>query len=395
MCGIFGWSFRKRCGIADGQREALASTLAIANTDRGTDSWGAYILDKHGKATVLRNTGSIAKLSFAAISKEPLFMGHTRQATTGAATIPNAHPFEVGNLLLAHNGVIYNHSELNKKYDRKCEVDSMHLAMHMAEGKKFDDIEGYGSIQWVDRSKPSKIWLCRMNRGQLACYGVTADPGSKRLLGIVWSSTERHAERALDAAGLHYFQYKDYGEGVLYSVQCGRTGVYTKSEKLLLKDVRVITAGRSYPSSSYSYEPYRRSQDYCYLCEHFHRDGGCTHSECFCQGEASLFAGFGTTPCRYCDHWHKNKKCMWSNCPCTDDKRVEQSPVSSLPTRSLDTPGTSKVGRGEIVYHPGMGELTKIADGQYLTRNGHMVECSDVELADLYRSHEYQGIGMD
>src|SRR5574340_1215134 len=125
MCGIFGWTFKQHAGIGQGQREVLASVLAVANSTRGDQSWGLYA--RSGRNTrIVKEVGDICRASFASNGSTPLLMAHTRFSTHGKINKENAHPHQAGSIVLCHNGVIFNHEDLNKKYERKCEVDSMH-----------------------------------------------------------------------------------------------------------------------------------------------------------------------------------------------------------------------------------------------------------------------------
>lgn len=237
MCGIFGWSFKAHPGIGQGQREAMASVLAVCNSTRGDQSWGLYA--RAGRNTrLVKEVGDICRASFASNGLIPLLMAHTRFSTHGAINKDNAHPHTAGNIILCHNGVIFNHEQLNKKYERTCEVDSQHLALHLSEGKDFSDVEGYGAIEWVDITNPDTIKLCRMSGGSLHVYGIKNSKGKK--VACVWSSDDLHLETALDAAHLDYYPYERLIEGQVYEVHNGR--LYVSKDKALDLQERTWTA---------------------------------------------------------------------------------------------------------------------------------------------------------
>lgn len=226
MCGLYGWGFNTYRGIGMARREVMAGSLALSNARRGDDSYGALIR-RAGRNMIIKHIGSIAQAKgVSAWGREQIVMAHTRQATHGAVTTANQHPFTVKHVTLAHNGVIANHSELNQKHKRSCIVDSEHLAIHMAEGADFKDIEGYGSITWTDAGEPDTVKLCRMRNGSLAICGVKLGGGERApQVGVVWSSDERHLEAALKAAGLDFFHYEEPREGVVYEVKGGKLWV--------------------------------------------------------------------------------------------------------------------------------------------------------------------------
>jgi hypothetical protein len=146
-------------------------------------------------------------------------VGHTRKSTTGATTTDNAHSFNIGKILAgSHNGIILNHYDLNHKYNRDCAVDSMHLFHHLSEGLPFDDIHGYGAIEWVEAENPNRVYLCKLSGGELSIYGL------KGRKGIIWSSDSDHVDAACEVARLKVFPYK-VDTGQVYFVEGGKLWV--------------------------------------------------------------------------------------------------------------------------------------------------------------------------
>jgi hypothetical protein len=109
--------------------------------------------------------------------------------------VKNAHPFRREGVILAHNGVIRNHSELNFKYSRAFDVDSQHLLAHILEEKPLDELEGYGTIEFSREREPGSIFLAQMTKdGALAVV--------RTKYGVIWSSTKAHLLAGVMAAGL-------------------------------------------------------------------------------------------------------------------------------------------------------------------------------------------------
>lgn len=221
MCGIFGYSF-KEGAITAGRRAILGNNLARLNDRRGGHSWGVCSIED-GDTNITRGLGDMGDHAYT-LADAPFILAHTRYATIGAKTVENAHPFEIGNIIGAHNGGVVNHFELDKKYKRDCKVDSMHFFHHLDADLPFGDIEGYGSIEWLRRDELNnglaRIFLSRMKGGMLAIFGI-GDPAAPKSDGIVWSSDEKHLLEALFTAGIENFYPYKVEEGAIFYVQDG------------------------------------------------------------------------------------------------------------------------------------------------------------------------------
>lgn len=229
MCGIFGFNFKQ--GTISTSRAAILSTnLARLNDNRGGHSWGFCATDNN-ELVVKRGLGDMAMAAHQMIDHTTLF-GHTRYGTTGANTVENAHPFEIGNIIGAHNGIVYNHTNLQRKYDRNHEVDSQHFFSHLNENKDFSDIEGYGSIEWIQKDDPSHIYLCKMRNGELSIFGI-GDRSAGFTNGVVWSSNDKHLMEALFCAGIKDFFPYTVEEGQIYYAEAGEIYVSTRPKLIL------------------------------------------------------------------------------------------------------------------------------------------------------------------
>jgi glutamine---fructose-6-phosphate transaminase (isomerizing) len=112
MCGIFGYV---------GQRGDAASIVLRGLKEleyRGYDSWGIAVAHEGG-AALERHVGKIGE-AITRLPPSPIGLGHTRWATHGGVTEPNAHPHAdcTGRLALIHNGIVSNYRELRDPLDR-------------------------------------------------------------------------------------------------------------------------------------------------------------------------------------------------------------------------------------------------------------------------------------
>ena len=135
MCGIVGYTGNQ--SAAPGLLEGLKKLEY-----RGYDSAGIAVM-KDGTIAVSKVTGRIAgleeKTKNGALLPGTTGIGHTRWATHGAPTEPNAHPHTSndGRFAVVHNGIIENYLELRqelmaKGYRFESETDT-EVVVHLVE----------------------------------------------------------------------------------------------------------------------------------------------------------------------------------------------------------------------------------------------------------------------
>ena len=113
MCGIVGYVGPDRAApiLLEGLRKLEY---------RGYDSAGLAI-QAGGTLELIRAVGKLDNLSRALEGKQlegTTGIGHTRWATHGRPSEPNAHPHLVGDVAVVHNGIIENHLELKRELER-------------------------------------------------------------------------------------------------------------------------------------------------------------------------------------------------------------------------------------------------------------------------------------
>src|SRR5262245_29387183 len=112
MCGIVGYVGPRKAApiLLEGLRKLEY---------RGYDSAGLAVHDG-SQIEIVRAVGKLDNLERALVSR-PLDgttgLGHTRWATHGRPSEPNAHPHAAGDVAVIHNGIIENHLELKHELE--------------------------------------------------------------------------------------------------------------------------------------------------------------------------------------------------------------------------------------------------------------------------------------
>jgi len=134
-CGLTGFSGKDNFDITK-----LKFLLYWNSVERGRDATGLYTLesgivkDNEEAKKFIINAKKIDK-----INPSNLLIGHVRAKTVGNNTVANAHPFEYGDLVGAHNGSLTNHLALIRQYGFKMtnyDVDSQVLISALNENLK-------------------------------------------------------------------------------------------------------------------------------------------------------------------------------------------------------------------------------------------------------------------
>lgn len=188
MCGIMGYV---------GQQEATPILLdGLQRLEyRGYDSAGIAVLDRNGTLTVRRAVGKLSALVSQVNQAPPsgiVGIGHTRWATHGKPSEENAHPHSdcTGQLVVIHNGIIENYTELKgqllqKGHSFTSQTDTETLAHliedSLQEGVELEDafrsavskVRGASAIMALWRGSPDKLVAARLGNagGIVVGYG--------------------------------------------------------------------------------------------------------------------------------------------------------------------------------------------------------------------------------
>lgn len=150
MCGIFGTilhSGRQK------QDMGILRALTLANRERGKESLGFFdscfdIYKSANDPLDVLQTEECTEWLEASRRQSWFTVGHTRYSTRGKVCDANAHPFEYGDVIGSHNGIIDAPFEFD--------VDSEYCIHLMNETNSdyqnaFADEWGYWTLAWYDR----------------------------------------------------------------------------------------------------------------------------------------------------------------------------------------------------------------------------------------------------
>jgi len=223
MCGIFGYAKRQNAQN-DNQLEIIKkvlTNLADESVVRGTDSTGISMINPASRRTfkatapsseVITDDSWESNILDRIDRNNTIAIGHVRLATHGVVNSRNAHPFEIGNVIGAHNGIIYNYNKLAKKYNKSIEVDSEIIfeSLNLNSKKKaLEELEGDFAISWI-RDSNRIVHLARESSRPLSVAYW------KKAKILIWASTDEILKKSLKRAGLNLKQVSLKSE-IIYS----------------------------------------------------------------------------------------------------------------------------------------------------------------------------------
>ncbi len=173
MCGIIGYL---------GHQEAMPIILdGLKRLEyRGYDSAGMAVIGVNGLA-IRRSLGKLRELE-KLVSQDPpqgqMGIGHTRWATHGPPSENNAHPHQVGDIAVVHNGIIENYLDLKEQLIRDghrfasetdTEIISHLIVKHLSQGADYlqavrltlKEIRGSYALVLVNAREPRMLVAAR------------------------------------------------------------------------------------------------------------------------------------------------------------------------------------------------------------------------------------------
>lgn len=161
MCAIFGTSNRDQI-----------EQLYNINHNRGGFALGSVCITTNNQYAIKKMqtqqyVGSLSYTFFEKYTKYYLFHDQAPTSSVRTFSIETSHPFQYGEWIVAHNGVLTNHKELIDNHD--CEVDSSYIPalLHKSTGTDVERISKVcTSLQgtfacWIINVKTMQIYLVK------------------------------------------------------------------------------------------------------------------------------------------------------------------------------------------------------------------------------------------
>lgn len=227
MCGIIAYSGNDNFLIDK------ITNLLLYNTTRGTDGSGWY---NDGKITKGKDdVFDLLKKNITNIKKEKIFIGHTRNATSGGKNDNNSHPFEYGSIIGVHNGsskmLLYQLCQQYSLQFKDIDVDSQVLIQQLSLNngyKILKEWDGPIAVVFVNKTTPD-ILYCFRNHERPLFRGKIGN-------NVYISSLEE----SLSIIGCE--KIKEFKQDFLYKIKDGKiidTKLYKKSLPIVKKETPV------------------------------------------------------------------------------------------------------------------------------------------------------------
>lgn len=211
-CGMVGVA-----GALEYKDEALTKRMLLLDVFRGADSTGLAAVRNSGEILISKIAShpldlfDMAKFKTALnATSSKVFLGHNRSMTRGAINTINAHPFQFGHIVGAHNGTLdlVAVNRLEEALGEKFPVDSQAVFAGIAElglKKTIELLTGAWALTWYDTKEETINFLRNKERPLWYAY-------SKEFDKLFWASEWPMIEAATHmGSGYELFLEPDTG----------------------------------------------------------------------------------------------------------------------------------------------------------------------------------------
>lgn len=216
MCGHVGVA-----GKLEHKDEALMKRLLLLDYFRGPDSTGFAALRNNGELKIAKMASHPLDLFDTKKFQDALsgwnsnvFLGHNRLATKGIVNAVNAHPYEYGHIIGAHNGTLDANSwkDLEELLGEKTNVDSQAIFACIEKfgiEETVKHLRGAWALVWINLSDNSLNFLRNKERSFWYAYSDKFDK-------VFWASEYHMIQAATGMSPVKYDMYSEKDTGHTY-----------------------------------------------------------------------------------------------------------------------------------------------------------------------------------
>lgn len=221
MCGIIGLINHRNNGLWKEDTDLVKRMLYI-DKERGEDSTGLFTVLNSGVCMLAKEASTpeqfmydkeVEEIFKKSINSGSVLVGHNRKATKGEINDENAHPFNRGDIVLVHNGSLYNHKSVaNTEVDSEAIADVLNEHENGDLATAFGKLDGAYSCVWYDNRDQSLNFFRNAARPMYLYEDTNRTLFASEAVMIIYSLTRSNIKwdntKLIELPVHHHLRYK-------------------------------------------------------------------------------------------------------------------------------------------------------------------------------------------